>query len=165
MKRVLLLGMILAILILAMPQGVLAGSALNNATVTASVTDYAAITAAFEPPVGGWNLTRYSVDDNLCPNCVNVTVDSSTKWGTTVADEKGAGATENHMVADANPWPALIDHFQIDGSDLSSGKILEANKAAQGPSSIPYNIAQKIELTDDTVYNYKIVLAFTLTSL
>jgi hypothetical protein len=162
MKKLLLIGMILAILILAMPQGVMAAD--DDAVVTATVADVSVVNVA---PVAAWELDRGTA--NLNTDAISVTVDSTSPWGLTVQDTKETNA--GFMVGNDDPKTPLDAGFVFEGFEPGT---LNAEQTLFDPGQIPqventespylYDIDQDVSNEDDSSLTYQITLTFTLTS-
>jgi hypothetical protein len=97
MKRVLLIGFILAILILAMPQGVLAltqGSNVDVKAIFAPPLTFSASSASTSGSVT-WNLGRGS--DNLYPSGLSFTIGAAAPWDITASHTPTGSFTKGHM--------------------------------------------------------------------
>jgi hypothetical protein len=90
MKRVLLIGIILAILILSMPQGVLADTKTSPVTVNANIINVLDFTASNGGTSAGWAMTRGTT--NTMSNGVNFIVKSSAPWTITVLESTAPAA-------------------------------------------------------------------------
>jgi len=97
MKKVLLIGLILAICILAMPQGVMALQSTKNATVNANVVQALTFTATRNAYPSGLEWALTSGTDNLYPAAVRFQVVSTSAW-TVVAWDNEASGRPGHMV-------------------------------------------------------------------
>jgi len=165
MKKVLLIGFVLAILLLAFPQGVMAATTLDSTTavVSAGVTDYADIIATFNS--GGWTLNR---SENPLANGINLTVDCSQHWAVTAADADPSN-TKGYM-DNTNHNHSLATAFAIDTSTVQNAVLTGADLAFVGGNPQPatlsqYDIAQFVTNLDDTAESYDITVAFTLSTL
>jgi hypothetical protein len=161
MKKLLFIGLILAIFILAMPQGVMALSDIKTAEVSATVADTCIVTASFVPPSGGWNLLRNNA--NALPNGIHVTVDSSSPWGLVATDEKGTD--KGKMISTVGAIP-LQTAFVFDGVGLATAHTLfPSGKAAQPVTGYDYAIGQPVTALDNSALDYTITVTFTLTAI
>jgi len=166
MKKVLLIGLILAILLLAFPQGVMAvDSDFDTALVTANIDDVCAVTADY---VGGtWNLARDSADANLNDNAISVTVDSTSPFDL-MAEDKAGTANDGFMVSGTTP---LKTGFVLEGfaaGALASEVTVINDHGPQDAADVDpflYDIAQQVTNDDDSSLEYKITVTFTLNSL
>jgi hypothetical protein len=160
MKKVLLIGLILAICILAFPQGVMAAS--DNAEVIATIESVSEVHASF---VGGWVLERGA--DNSFDNAILVTVDSTSPWGLTASDEKSVEDHKGYMVgSDGSP---LATAFEFNGAGLAAPQTLfpagQAGQEENTESPYPYGIDQDVTEDDNSALApYTITVTFTLTS-
>jgi hypothetical protein len=84
MKRVLLIGIILAIFILAMPQGVMADTKTSPVTVNANIINHLTCTATNGGTSSGWAMTRGTT--NTMGDGVAFVLKSSAPWVITVAE-------------------------------------------------------------------------------
>jgi hypothetical protein len=117
MKRVLLIGFILAVCILAMPQGVMAVAPGTGVPVVVNAlydqqTDF---TAALDNPSGGWvwNLVVNTLPgDNDKPNAIHFSVSSLYGWSVSGVDSYATG-TRGHMQGDQgqlqNPYQMTVN--------------------------------------------------------
>jgi len=162
MKKVLLIGLILAICILAFPQGVMAATDIKGADVNAQVVDTCKVTAEFVPPSGGvWNLERNVA--NALPNGIHVTVDSSSKWSLDVVDAKATDP--GFMVSTVGAIP-LNNAFVFEGAGLAASRnLFPSGQLAQPVTPYDYDIGQPITATDNSDLAYIITVTFTLISL
>jgi|WetSurMetagenome_2_1015567.scaffolds.fasta_scaffold865654_1 hypothetical protein len=160
MKKILLLGFILAILLFAFPQGVLAATDSKGAEVTASVADTCIVTASFTEPTGGWILER-NAPNALSPG-IHVTVDSSSPWGLVASDEK-TGLTKGFMTSGGSQ---LSTPFVFRTGGLATPQTLfPSGSPAQPVTGYDYDIGQPVTATDNSALSYTITVTFTLTSL
>jgi len=99
MKRILLLGIILAICILAMPQGVLAA---NNAIVNANILSFTSFDVINLMP-SPWDLVASGTTTQT--NGINFSVASNSPWSVTVASDPTNGrmnsTLSNHQLGSA----------------------------------------------------------------
>jgi hypothetical protein len=157
MKKVLLIGLILAICVLAFPQGVLAAD--QNVEINANVNDVSELTAAW---VGGtWDLYRASTDENLKSQAVHVTVDSSSQWTLSAADANSEGDS-GYMISSGDGSTPLATKFKLDGQNLDIETLREGN--AEPLTDYYFDVQQQVINTDDSSLTYKITVTFTLTS-
>lgn len=162
MKRVLLLGMILAICILAMPQGVSAATA----DVTANIQTISILTAAYEPTVNPWVLQRLNASENINANAINISVDCNTDWDVNVKDTKTSNPGYMNSTTSSKK---LFDKFQLEeGQDANTFATL-TNTAWIIESGTPIpktiykqDIKQQVENVDDAAEAYTITLTYTL---
>jgi hypothetical protein len=167
MKRVLLIGIILAILILAMPQGV---SAASTAVVTAQVKDYISFTAV--GPVSNWPLyfavvpgvaESASAPDNYQIGALALSVTSNTPWKIQVSGESGgylrpyAGSayTGTPLV---NPLGIGKTAYQAVTGSLTT--LQDETGTATTTYTDTYNYKQTLAVTDITGPTYRTVLTF-----
>jgi hypothetical protein len=186
MKKLLLLGLILAILILAMPQGVSAATAPANPVVNANIAHTLVFTA---PSPAAWVLDRGTVaTDNYLSSTgsgtapIVMTVDSANGWGVTAVDANiltGAG----HMVpvtpftpAEAGP---LVNALQV----MTAGPVGPTGTYTALPTASPFtpvtirtgvsgvttwneDLKQTVALTDYSLTTggpYRMTITFTCT--
>jgi hypothetical protein len=168
MKKVLLLGMILVICVLAFPQGVMA--ALGDsapAIVTGSFSSIAIIKAQFNPlgvPAGAtpWALSRANM--NPLTGGINVSVDCNQPWQVNAADTKSSD--KGFMTSTAN---RLINPFNVSVSgdtnwhNLMGGNVLVVTGQSQTYQNYNYNIQQQVT-NDDKAGDYAITVTYTLTA-
>jgi hypothetical protein len=161
MKKLLLIGLILAILILAMPQGVSALDTPTTAVVNAGITPVASISAAF---IGPWTLGR---GENTLPATtgITVTVDANSPWSTKAEDlSTPTNHVKGHMQSTTVSTNSLNQPLYINGGVLTGSVDLVTNGAAQTSTPLSYALAQQVVDTDDANQAYTITLTFTLTT-
>jgi hypothetical protein len=167
MKKVLLIGFVLAILLFAFPQGVLAATDDGQATVSARISDY--ITLTVTNP-GDWPL---AYDANQCggtEHCnqgapIGFTVSSNDQWtvrSLTDTDQDG------FMVGSDDASTPLAELLLI-GPDVSAGYVdLTDNRDLQTDSmskSFTKNLRQVLAITDDSRNNpFTITINFDVTT-
>jgi hypothetical protein len=168
MKKVLLLGLILAIFILAMPQGVLAATDSSPAIVTASVQDALDVQATWNG--GTWALAQSDNTLNPTGGAINVTVYSTSPWYLGVSDAN-TGTNTGKMISTTGTTPMipLGSFFRISRDTPLALAVLPqttiiSNGQAQVPTDYKFAIAQQILPTDDSARDYSITLTFLLTS-
>jgi hypothetical protein len=175
MKRVLLIGFILAILILAMPQGVLAGTT-QPATVTATINPYLDLTIGPNPTswamASGSTVTpvvnNFYTDKSAYP--IALTVETNRNWevraDNTVGTDKGfmKAAVTNVALRSA------MDITTADGGDptgswtaLSNGNILIASGLRPPTALVSFNrnLRQAVYSNDPPENPYSITITFT----
>jgi len=163
MKKVLLIGLILAILLLAFPQGV--SAAVDSAEVAATMEPVSEVIATF---AGGWNLERGTA--NLFANAISVTVDSNSPWGLTAQDLKAANP--GFMVGSDPALTPLKTGFKFHtygaGVIKDSQTLYGAGQAGQVKNTATpytYNVDQDVLFNDNSAFDpYTITITFTLTS-
>jgi len=163
MKKVLLIGLILAICILAMPQGVMA--ALGDsapATVTGNFASIAILKAQFNPGSPAWALSRGS--NNPLTGGINVSVDCNQPWQVNAADTDAA-PDKGFMTS---PLPArLIMPFNVTASDNAWHNLQAPFQVVTGFSqpytNYYYNIRQEVT-NDDKAGSYAITVTYTITA-
>jgi hypothetical protein len=170
MKRVLLIGIILAILILAMPQGVLAIDT-RTADVSASIATYLELFTV--PAPAAWTLTSGTATvgyDNIYSAShggtkpLAITIETNKGWTVTASEVTNPTATKGHMVSLTH---SLTDPMQIQQEVLTNygaltGSVLIADGTNAEIGVIPFtrDLAQKVYSTD-TPDDYKITITFT----
>jgi|WetSurMetagenome_2_1015567.scaffolds.fasta_scaffold664466_1 hypothetical protein len=166
MKKLLLLGLVLAILILAMPQGVSAANDQGTATVSAKIED--SITLAVTDPAL-WTL-NFGVDEcsgtancNQADGAISGTVNSNDDWTlTSQADADG------YMRSSTNV--PLGNRLLIQVETGEYGELTSAHQLASGTGLTPYqtfsrNLRQVLAITDRSdIGNYGIVITLDATS-
>ena len=175
MKRVLLLGFILAICVLAVPQGVSAATlgTPSSAVVNAEVADHAAITVVFVPPTtpGYWLLDRQW--DNELSNGIHMNVDCSQPWAVTVVtDANTVPGTQGYMLSTVGgiklnqPFYIKCTIGSVPGNyhTLTSGAYGIASGTPQLPTDYFYNIAQPVVVADNAALSYTMTQVYTLAS-
>jgi len=116
MRKLLLLGFILAILMLAFPQGVMAATE-DQATVSATVKTVTDIDVELTTPTA-WVLNRLDADENDKNDAINVTVDCNGDWTVTPTDVNTASETQGYML-DSTGSIKLTDPFQLEKGEGS----------------------------------------------
>lgn len=158
MKKLLLIGLILAILILAMPQGVLAvPDSAPSATISAKVDDVLECHAT--GPGGTWSLTRGIINDLPGTTDIQTTVDSTVNWDQT------ASTTTNGLMIDSNTGENLIEPLYIGvmPSDMSplSDNVLLRSGSPQAIATYYNDITQQVRTDDFSGAAYQITITFT----
>jgi hypothetical protein len=162
MKRVLLLGIVLAIFILAMPQGVLAIT--NPAVpVTANVADVLECTADGGSSTAAWALVRGQDNVLSGSNGITLTVNSTFDWNLIAQDLTGSG-TVGHMY-DSGVLKFLNQPFMIedDASTMTSlaGTVDIESGPPQAETTYTHDISQEVEFADYSGDGYTITVTFT----
>lgn len=152
MKKLLLIGLILVVCMLAFPQGVMAVNTANTATVDATVKTFAKIDATFNGP---WELKRGA---NNLDNGITVTVDSNTPWTTKAEDLTNSGYLTPTVGA------ALTAPLYIKGGALTSAVDLETAGLPQASTPLSYDLDQAVDNDDDANVAYHMTITFTLTT-
>jgi len=164
MKRILLLGIILVICILAMPQGVMA---LEYADVTANVD------SVLELDVTGpseWLLTTGEV--NVNPDAIDYTIIANSPWSVTIVptpdDGIMAATLTDHVLGSVLEIETIPDGVPS-GSYLpviTTAKILSDDITAEAGNPYSANLQQDVAWTDERLTEtgdvYKITLTFTI---
>jgi len=163
MKKVLLLGFILAILLLAFPQGVMAAGD-PTAEVTASIQSIADLNAAFS---GTWVLQRLApgLTPNLNANNITVTVDCNNDWDVSVTDDKSTN--KGYMTSASKK---LTDPFYVEVGDgknafntLTGSSWITESGSSQPITTYHYDVYQQVENGDDAAEgSYAITVTYTL---
>ena len=158
MKRVLLLGIVLAILILAMPQGVLASDIPGDVVVSA---DYAGSELIFVPNTissFSWELFEADADDNLYPGALEFDVDSTLDWDVFVKDAKTSD-TGKMVSGSYHCTPFEIE--DTDGLTALTGSDQLIEKGAPVDEYFTKDIAQPVGQSDYSATGYQVTLTFT----
>jgi hypothetical protein len=158
MKKVLLLGLILAICMLAFPQGVMAAT--DYANVIANIPDFSEVTATFNAPSGGWILARNA--DNSLSNAITVTVNSTSPWSLVAADK--TNTPKGYMVSTDVSATPMKTAFVFAGTGLGADNTLFSDQPPQDKTTYNWAIGQPVLWSDNAALEYKIVITFTLTS-
>jgi hypothetical protein len=164
MKKVLLIGLILAICILAMPQGVMA--ALGDsapATVTGNFASIAILKAQFNPGSPAWALSRGS--NNPLTGGINVSVDCNQPWQVNAADTDAA-PDKGFMTSGANRLATPFNlSISVDAAwhNLVGGPVQVATGFSQVYTNYDYNIRQEVT-NADKAGSYTIIVTYTLTA-
>jgi hypothetical protein len=160
MKKVLFLGFILAILLLAFPQGVTAATT-GSVTVDASIAD----SIDFTPSVTTitWPLVFTPSPINTLDPAVTFAVTSNRPWKINVDDKDGA--TAGHLT----PWGGsgysgtpLFNALHVGSVNLDTaggGIILSGEKGSSSPTT---SFTQTLVDTDAAGPTYRIVLTFDI---
>jgi hypothetical protein len=178
MKRVLLIGIILAICILAMPQGVLAatsgGGAAQQADVTAKIASYIDLTVS-GPGTTTWNMAFIPLTDecalgggtpfghcNQLTEAINFALSSNDGW---TVNSKANPTFGGWMWKDGTTIPHLVNMLQI-GPDGSSAYVTTdvdrslKTGAKTASTSFKQTLRQVVDINDDATNTYKITLTF-----
>jgi hypothetical protein len=170
MKRVLLLGFILAICILAMPQGVLADPAAQPITINAqygSATTFTVTGADGTSTTIDMGLLKAS-DDNLKPAALHFNVKSQSKWIVTGKDVSNGGSPAHPGYMEGSQGP-LQDPFKMytkqDGDTTwhNFAGTVTVYHADPSDSAVPWNedVMQHVYDNDyGSTGNYNIALEF-----
>ena len=161
MKKVLLIGLILAICILAFPQGVLAATSGDTANVVANIEDKCEVTSTFNTPALGWNLARNAPND--LSDAITVTVDSSSPWGLVASDEKTVALGKGYMTA--SDGTKMKTAFVFAGTGLETpNPLFDPGQTPQTKTTYNWAVGQPTIWSDNAALEYKIVITFTLTA-
>jgi hypothetical protein len=181
MKKLLLIGLILAILILAMPQGVSAATVPQAPIVNANIVHTLGFTA---PSPATWVLDRgTSATDNYLSGSsagdpIVMTVDSATTWGVTAIDSNtgGTAGSQAHMKPTAGFAPAtalpLVNALQVQTGASAYTALPETGTTpvtiqtgSQGVTTWNEDLKQTVALTDITLTTgtYQMTITFTCT--
>ena len=184
MKKLLLIGVILAILILAMPQGVLAAT--QAPVVNANIAHTLVFTA---PSPSLWTLGRgATATDNLLssgPGAIPIGVDTANKWELKAIDANAGGTAghQAHMIPTSGFTPTyavpLENALQVQTGGWGgtatftalpeSGTTPVTIKAAQlsGVYSFTEDLKQTVGISDYvlTAGTYQMTITFTLNEL
>jgi hypothetical protein len=162
MKRVLLIGIILAILILAMPQGV---SAATNTPLTILATVPQSIEFVPTWTATSWPLSFVSPGPTTTTDsdALHFVVTSNAPWAVTAADTDATN-TNGHMapyVGTAYGTPVLVNELKVGGiAHLTNTGILLHSDTATGVTTFDEPLAQTLVSSDSSVPGYRIVLTF-----
>jgi hypothetical protein len=161
MKKILFIGLILAILLFAFPQGVSAAES-DSATVVASVESKLDCVATH--PAGTWALTRGQNNFLYGSDAVSLTVDSTTDWTLTASNSAPEGADDGHMY-DATVDQQLNLPFYIETQSgmqsLESPQDLYWGPPQAINSPTYYNdFSQEVQASDYSGSNYYITILF-----
>jgi hypothetical protein len=177
MKRVLLIGIILAILILAMPQGVSAatssGGAAQAAEVTATIADY--ITLVVTGPASTWMLNfdnnpvqcDSDAKCNQLNNAITFAISSNDGWTlSAVGDNSG---NIGFLKTSESPFLSLVNRLKIGPNPTAAYVTVETTKTLQtGTLGVtpPFtkNLQQTLAITDDATRTYHLTLTFDATT-
>ena len=173
MKKLLLIVFVLAILLLAFPQGVMAAPVPDAVTVNAVYENaqltFTADTVASKFP---WTLIRDDMsgyNSNLNSGALTFTVDSRSPWTVTAEDTKTATLHKGHMIesgTSGSHW--LAQRFQI--RDTTNTYYLDGASAIQiqtgNPTDVAFtkDIAQPLLAADHDYAvsgGYEIIVTFT----
>jgi len=167
MKKFLLIGLILAICVLAFPQGVLAAVDDGSATVNANLPPIALVFDVTSP-AGTWALARGS--NNLEPaNTITIEIDSSRPWTVTAV---GATTTHTgHMMSGTAPASFLENAVLIASTmDTSGFKSLATTQNVQAgvagnklDTVFSPDLSQLVDDSDTAKTDYTITIEFTCT--
>jgi hypothetical protein len=174
MKRVLLLGIILAICILAMPQGVLAEDT-RTATVDASIATYLELFTVDNP--AAWELTSgtqssgydniYSATSDGSVKPISIMVETNKAWDVTASDVTHPVASTGHMVSGdfilRAPMQIQQEVLTNYASLESPVLIADGDNTEIGVKTFERDLAQRV-YSDDTPASYSIVITFTATN-
>jgi len=164
MKKLLLIGLILAICVLAMPQGVMADIKGDTATINAKVNQ-AELRFDVTSTAPTWELNR-GANIQTDANRTKVEVDSSTTWTVAAIGTTGGG----YMWSVANNAILLKAPVNIYSDVTSEYKPLTASVAVHDGIAGDYadtvfytRLSQFIGPTDSNVPTYQIVITYTCT--
>jgi hypothetical protein len=151
MKKLLLLGLILAICILAMPQGVLA----DTATVNANVVQFTDFTASGD--VSGWNLYYGNPGPvNTQTDGLTLNVIANNPWHVTVLGTNGGKMMP--FGSGGYTGTALTNALNIDTQQVTGSAVDLASGGRTSSWSQSYDYVQTLEATDQPRTDYQIVL-------
>ena len=173
MKRILLLGIILAILILAMPQGVLALSDAKTAIVNANVVQALTFSVTPAGALTDWQLTSGTTNDQA--DAVTFHVISTAGWDVKAADATTSGHPGHLVQWDGSTYPASAKFI---AAAMKIGQLPAAGMADLSASASPTlathgagtwdtdttDLSQAVNLVGDErlqTNNYRIVITFT----
>jgi hypothetical protein len=157
MKKVLLIGLILAILILAMPQGVSA----DTATVNAAVVESLSFSAAGSN-VTSWNLYYFAPGPvNTNTGGLNLAVSLNNPWHITLSGDN-SGHLQPYVSGTYTGLPLFNPLHIVNGGDDqavsgTTSTIFTSATATDGWTR-HYDYQQTLVVTDDPNPNYQIVM-------
>ena len=168
MKKVLLIGLILAICILAMPQGVMAATdikpAVVNANVTAIALDFKVTNPTCGDPAGVWQLQR-GLNTLSASTGIKTEVNSSRAWQ--ISAVGAASAHTGSMISGGSP-SNFLQALTILQESTNSYVVLSGTPVVQtGP---PGNLVQNLRYTnlqqsvadlDKALTDYQITITMT----
>jgi hypothetical protein len=165
MKKLLLIGLILAILLLAFPQGVMAVDD-DQAVINANL---AGVTLNFKvtEPGGMWELARgANTLGTTDATKIKIEVDTSNYW--TVSAEDTTTAHKGHMISAGTPATFLTQVLYIQktvGNGPLSAKVdVGSGNPGNYSNTVFYRtLDQEVLTTDKAMTDYKITLTFTVT--
>jgi hypothetical protein len=165
MKKVLLIGFVLAILLLAFPQGVMAAAPVP-VIVSATYTSTTVFTAATNATAFPWTLT---VGPNSNPYALEFGLETLDKWTVTGEDTSlNRGTIAHHDGCMTGSVAHLISYFEMDAgsgySTFATPLVIKAGNANSIPHSQDWkaDIRQYVLNTDYASSNgYEITLTFT----
>ena len=162
MKKVLLIGLILAICILAFPQGVMAATSGDTANVVANIEDKCEVTSTFNAPALGWNLERNAPND--LSNAITVTVDSSSPWGLVASHTPVVPANKGFMVS-SDGATRMKTAFVFAGTGLAvDNALFDPGQTPQAKTTYNWAVGQPVLWSDNAALVYNMVITFTLTA-
>jgi hypothetical protein len=166
MKKVLLIGLILAILLLAFPQGVMAAEKdkeveINAAYAGGELSFDAYLTAGVE---FNWALVEALVGGaNARSAALTFTLDSPLDWTVNAADAAGVSDTEGHMISSSTDY-VLANHFLIDneaGTPIAIVGNPEIEVGVPETTGFTKDIDQPVIQKDYAADDYQITITFT----
>jgi hypothetical protein len=165
MKKLLLIGLILAILILAMPQGVLAADTATSkdVAVTANLQSYSGLTVDTNSIT--WPLVRgpNTLGSDAAP-CITVTVDSNIAYKVQANADKAGLMTDSGL----NAYTAPLNLHGVEGVwTFTSGtpQTIVANGVRGDAVASGYSLSQAIDNDDSADNPHTITLTFELAPL
>jgi hypothetical protein len=170
MKKVLLILFVLAICVLAFPQGVMAETTLPAQNVPIDAT-YGGSELAFLADLDlgdGWVLSAGS--DNVAPDALTFTVSSSHAWSVSADDIKSnSDPNEGFMIGDEGPFTTPIwMEFNQDGTQhniIARPNVLSGYGPIAPDTVYTSDLWQRVLDSDFGSTNpYTITIAFTCTS-
>ena len=180
MKKVLLIGFILVILLLAFPQGVMAAPitppvVVVNAQLPMQTFVFEVNLNPAAPPSGPtWPWILAANSDNLNPKAINLSVQSSRDWDINAWDNTPAVSPRlaGHMFANGHP---LLKGFEMQmggtggtlgtltefSTDATPGQLILRGNPYIGTQTDHSDIRQTTQSADFGSTEYKITLTFT----
>jgi hypothetical protein len=158
MRKLLLIGLVIAVCMLAFPQGVLAADVPIAATLGSSITFDAS------GPSDAWALSyNESEHINTLVDGIHLAVTSNDNWSVTVIGNNNGKFTEMGSGGHQLTNPLLISTIASPGSEdwtSTIGSVAIAN-GVPGIFDVPRSLQQTIVFTDYPSNNYQIILTFT----
>lgn len=173
MKRILLLGMILAICVLAFPQGVMAGDITPDGVVVDAAYEGSELVFTaekYDPAEGGptwpWALSENPTADtapwNLQEDALYFTVDSTLDW-----DLSASGSDDGYMRTTTTTVKPLLDNAFLIKDEGDDAWVTTPTAGTEIETGVPADTAfwkdidQKVVQADYSADDYSITLTFT----
>jgi hypothetical protein len=165
MKKLLLIGIVLAICILAMPQGVLAATETSPVTVNALYAgNPLAFAAAEDVASGGWAWNLLVNNDNYKSPALKFTVTSSSNWNV-LATATDGGFMKGSLGTLKQPFQMEVNQGGT-ATTVGSGLTVLHDYGPVAPNTIYKSAIWQSVGNDDfgSTTGYAITLTFTCTS-